>query len=193
MKNTLVVISGPTASGKSTVETELLARHPDWVIVQSFTTRPPRANEVVRSKYQHVSRPDFMRQVESQDIIEYEEYAGNLYGTSRISLEQALANNEVVILDVQTKGKEYLKQHYKEAIDIYLYVPNEEIDRRLQQDASRSDIGPEQQRARLKQAVQQNAQRDRYSYVIENIDGQLHSVVKQVESIILSQMAANQS
>lgn len=187
----LVIISGPVASGKSTVVTALLRRHPDWAEVQSFTTREPRPNEVVRNKYIFVTKDDFKARVSAADIVEYEEYAGNLYGTSRASLERALTTAPVVICDAQTKGKEALKQRYPEAIDIYLYVTDAEIKERLTTDASRQQTDPAQQEQRLKQAVAQNAARFNYSHVVANRAGQLPAVIDEVEQIILNQMAAN--
>lgn len=191
MAHTLVIISGPVASGKSTVITALLKRHPDWAEGQSFTTRQPRPNEVVRNKYIFVTKDEFRARVADHEIIEYEEYAGNLYGTSRTSLEQALTSATVVILDAQTKGKETLQRLYPAAIDIYLYVTDAEIKQRLATDASRAGVDSKQQQLRLEQALAQNAGRFSYSHVVANQAGQLPAVIDAVEHIIVNQVAAN--
>lgn len=190
--HTLVIISGPVASGKSTVVTALLQRHPNWAEVQSYTTRQPRPNEVVRNKYLFVTKDDFRARVAAQDIVEYEEYAGNLYGTSRASLERTLKTATVVILDAQTKGKETLQRLYPEAIDIYLYVTGAEIKERLATDASRQQTDLHQQELRLKQAIAQNAGRFKYGHVVANRADRLPAVIDEVEQIILNQVAAHQ-
>lgn len=185
MQSTLVIISGPVASGKSTIITELLKKHPDWAEVHSFTTRQPRPNETVRNKYIYVSEEEFKSRVELGDIIEHEEYAGNLYGTSRSSLERALNEAPVAVIDLQTKGKEFVKREYPEAVDIYLYVPEDEIERRLKADPSRVNTGQKQLQQRLERAKAQNRARHSYSHVVENKPNQIPQVVAAVERLIV--------
>ena len=95
---------------------ELLARHPDWQVVRSYTTRAERRDEKTVKPYHFVSVDQFMELVKSGDILEYEQYAGHWYGTSAASLEAALSSAPVVLMDLQLRGVAALKSRYPAAV-----------------------------------------------------------------------------
>ena len=81
-KGTLIVLSGPSGVGKSTVISKLLSERKDIYFSVSFTTRKPREGEVDGVNYNFVSREEFERMIEDGELLEYAEYVGNYYGTS---------------------------------------------------------------------------------------------------------------
>ena len=82
-KGTLVVLSGPAGSGKSTVLRRLLESRDDFCFSVSLTTRSPRPNEVDGVDYFFTDRSSFEERIRRGELLEYTEYVGNYYGTPR--------------------------------------------------------------------------------------------------------------
>jgi guanylate kinase len=100
----LIVVSGPSGVGKSSVLTELRRLRPEIHISVSVTTRSPRPDEVEGAQYHFVDLKEFQRLVEADELLEYAEYAGNYYGTPRRPVEQALAAGRLVFLEIDVRG-----------------------------------------------------------------------------------------
>lgn len=104
-KKASIVICGPSGSGKSTLLKRLLAENKDKLAFTiSHTTRKPREGEVNGREYHFVSRMEFEKMIENKEFIEHTEFSGNLYGTSRKAIQEALQTDKLFILEVDIEG-----------------------------------------------------------------------------------------
>lgn len=120
----LVVVSGPSGVGKGTVVREALALRPSLQLSVSWTTREPRPGEVDGDHYTFVSRREFRELVESGAMLEYAEFAGNLYGTPRAEVFQRLAGGSTVLLEIDLQGARQIKQAAPAALTVFLRPPS---------------------------------------------------------------------
>lgn len=164
----LIVISGPSGVGKTSIVEAVLARTPTLFSV-SATTRQPRCNEIDGIDYHFVDRDTFQEKLSNGEILESAQYGGNLYGTPRSSVEPILDAGMNVILDIENEGAKQIRADYRDALLIFIAPPDiETLSERLEGrgDTARRDI-----EKRLAVAAQQMAEaRLVYDHVIVNDD-----------------------
>jgi len=128
----LVVLSGPSGVGKSTVVKALRAEHPEVWLSVSATTRFPRPGETHGVHYRFVSREEFAELVESGGLLEWAEFAGNLYGTPRQPVLDHLAAGRPVVLEIDLQGARQVRAVMPGAKLVFLAPPSwDELVRRL--------------------------------------------------------------
>ncbi|MBU0551483.1 guanylate kinase [Myxococcota bacterium] len=120
----LLILSAFSGTGKSTVAQALLARSPNLRLSVSHTTRAPRPGEVGGEAYHFIDEAEFCRRIEAGDFAEWAEYAGNLYGTARQTIEAADKAGLDLLFDVEVQGAEHLKKSYPEALSVFLLPPS---------------------------------------------------------------------
>ncbi len=161
-----VVISAVSGSGKSTVIREIMKLQPDLVFSISATTRKPRRNEVDGVHYRFIPRDEFLQGVRENRFIEWEYLHDEYYGTDREWLEAALEAGKNVILDLDVKGGEHLKEIYPETILIFLFPPSfEELHSRL---IKRNSEDEESIKHRLERYHMETAKGENYPYRVVN-------------------------
>lgn len=128
----LIVICGPSGTGKGTLVRRLVREFPDLIVSVSATTRAQRPDETDGVEYHFLSRDEFLRGIEEGRFLEWAEYGGNYYGTPLEPVEKALQAGRDVILEIEREGARQVMEQRPEAIGIFILPPSlEELERRL--------------------------------------------------------------
>lgn len=123
-KGILITFSGPSGSGKDTVLSELVKRRDDTKISISMTTREVRDGEIDGVHYYFVDRGFFEKKIACDGMLEYAEYAGNLYGTPKEPVDEMLKAGKTVILEIEVQGAEKIKKIYPDVVSVFLMPPS---------------------------------------------------------------------
>ena len=181
-KGRIFVISAPSGTGKSTVVQGLLHRFPQLVYSVSATTRPPRADEHQGIDYHFVDRDTFISMRQNGDFAEWACVHGELYGTPRQPLKEAVEEGLDIVLDIDVQGGVAIKDAFPEAATVFLLPPSFEVlKERL---AGRGTDSPEQIRIRLENARSELSYKNRYDHHIVNdeVDRALDELAKLIHS-----------
>ena len=123
----LYVIVAPSGAGKSSLVNALLEREPDIGLSISFTTRTPRPGEESGREYFFVTREEFASMVTRGEFLEHAEVYGNLYGTSRLWIEETRAQGSDVLLEIDWQGARAVKKLFRDMTYIYILPPSIEV------------------------------------------------------------------
>ncbi len=174
----LFVISGPSGVGKDELVARLLRRDSRLRYSVSYTTRPRRDYEINGVHYNFVSREVFERMVGEGAFLEWAEYNGNLYGTSRSFVEEAQRQGLDVILKIEVQGAEKVRMQRPDGIFVFIAPPSlEELGRRRRERGDADDDG-----ARQRIAVEEMARAATYDHVVVN--DEIEQAVKDLQAII---------
>ncbi len=125
----LILISGPSGSGKGTVCARLMENFPDLDLKLSVsaTTRPPRPGEVHGRDYFFMSREEFEKLVAEGGFLEWAPIYGYFYGTPAGPVRDALARGESVVLEIDVQGGLQIKEQFPDAVLIFLIPPSRKV------------------------------------------------------------------
>jgi len=182
MEKKLFVISGCSGVGKGTVINEFMARHKDFILSVSCTTRNPRQGEVDGIHYFFLTKEKFEQNIKEDKFLEYAQFAENYYGTKRKYIKQKFEEGFNIILEIETQGALQVKEKMPEAVLIFIAPPSvEELENRLR---GRHTEDEETIQKRLAQVKTELERSKKYDYIIINDD--VNRAVEEIESIVKS-------
>ncbi len=182
-KGNVFIISGPSGSGKDTILAEIFKKLPDVFFSISSITRPMRENEREGEKYNFISKEAFSKMLFNDELLEYNEYIGNYYGTPRKPVEKATSEGRDAIIEVDVNGASQIKEKLSDAVSIFVMPPSyEELERRLR---GRGTEKEEVIAKRMSEAINEIKRAEEYDYILVN--DKLDVAVNDAISIILSE------
>ncbi|MGB8226872.1 MAG: guanylate kinase [Sedimentisphaerales bacterium] len=180
-KGQLIIISGPSGVGKSTICDQLVKRLDNVYLSVSATTRSQKNGEENGRDYWFIARDEFEKQIKAGNFLEHAQVFGNLYGTPKDKVLQALDKGKTAILEIDVQGAQQVKSLYPEAKLIFILPPKQtELEKRIS-DRGRddeTDIGKRLDGAGIEIA----AAWQHYKYMVINDD--LEQAVQEVIDII---------
>lgn len=171
-RNILVVVSGPSGVGKGTMVLKALELAPErklsLALSVSMTSRSQRNGEVEGESYFFVDRERFQKAIEENELLEYNCYGSNYYGTPRAWVEKLMAEGSDVILEIDVNGGAQIKKSYPEVVRVFIMPPSvKELENRIRTRARDSE---EDILRRLAESEHEISRADEYDYIIVNDD-----------------------
>ena len=187
MAGILFIISAPSGSGKSTLVAEVRKQVGGVDFAVSWTTRAPRGSEEDGREYRFASRHEFERMIAEDKFLEHAEVFGNLYGTARQSLDEALAAGHDLMLDIDVQGAAQVRARMPEAVSMFVLPPNPKVLRTRLRNRSRAEgvMNEGELYRRLSEASREIEQYRDYGYIL--INDVLDRAVAQLEAIVLAE------
>ncbi|MGM9536969.1 MAG: guanylate kinase [Candidatus Onthomonas sp.] len=165
-KGHIVVISGPSGVGKSTVIAEVRNQRSSLTFSISYTTRQPRQGEENHVHYHFVDKATFQQMIDQDAFLEYASYQGNFYGTARADVDRLTEAGFDVLLDIEVQGGAIVRRVCPEATSIFVIPPSfGELSRRLHGRQSESE---EVIQGRLARAREEYREIPNYDYLVVN-------------------------
>ena len=162
----LVVVSGPSGTGKGTVLNYLREREKSIKFSVSATTRQPRSGEVDGVNYFFKTNEEFENMIKNGELVEWVRYCDNYYGTPKKCIEDTIKSGYDCLLEIEVEGALNIKKIYPDCVSIFILPPSfEELRRRIE---SRGTEKPEVIEKRMEKALKEMKLIDKYDYVIIN-------------------------
>lgn len=167
-KGRLLIVSGPSGSGKDTILKKVFERMPEIKFSISSITRPMREGEVEGEKYNFVSREYFEEMIKNDALLEYNTYVGNYYGTPKAPVMEVIKNGGEIIIEVDVNGQRNIKNIVDSALSIFIMPPSFEV---LKNRLSGRGTDLEEVIAqRMQAALDEIACAENYDYIVVNDD-----------------------
>jgi len=183
----LVVISGPSGVGKDAVLERMKASNVPYYFAVTATARPKRENEVDGVDYLFISRDEFQEMIVNDELLEWAEVYGNLYGVPKSPVREVLARGQDVILKIDVQGGDNIRRLVPGAVYVFLAPPDmRELERRLTQRRTESS---ETLKVRLETAAREMKEAEKYDHVVVNRTGRLDEAVEEINAIIRHERA----
>ena len=181
----LVIVSGPSASGKTTVMAGLRKLCRPWHFAVTATTRPMRPGEVDGKDYIFMDTADFLRARERDELLESAQVYDRWYGVPRWQVRDPLIAGKDVILGIDVQGAATIRSIAPEALSVFVMPASmEELRSRLAQRGTEDDA--EMQR-RLQEASVELSRIDEFDYRVVNRNGALDDAVQEIDAIIAAE------
>ncbi|MBP7139320.1 MAG: guanylate kinase [Caldisericia bacterium] len=179
----LIVISGPSGSGKGTIIKEVMKKIPDLLYSVSYTTRPKREGEIEGKDYFFISKDEFEKLIDEDFFIEWAKVYDYYYGTGKEFVLNNLNDNKDVILEIEIQGAKKIREIYdkKNVIFIFIAPPDfKELEKRIM-NRKRGET-EEEIKKRMNFAKKEIEESKNYDYII--INDNINKAVKKIVNII---------
>ena len=178
----IVIISGPSGVGKSTICKEIVKRLDNAYLNISATTRPPGQGEVNGREYWFISEKEFHQRLDKGLLLEHAEVFGHLYGTPKDKVEEALQAGKTVILEIDVQGGKQIKGIYPEAVMIFILPPEKKQLAERLNNRGRDDASTAAKRLRLaEEEIEQGRKFYEYKVVNDNLEDAINEVMKIIQ------------
>lgn len=182
-KGTLYIISAPSGAGKTSLVSGLLEKDAQVRVSVSHTTRDMRPGEADGVNYNFVTLAQFDALIEQGNFLEYAEVFTNKYGTSRVWVEEQLAQGTDVILEIDWQGAQQVRELVAETVSIFILPPSrEELRNRL---TGRGQDGQEVIDLRMSEAISEMQHYDEFDYVV--INDNFDQALTELQAIFVAQ------
>lgn len=179
-KGRLLIVSGPSGSGKDTILKKVFERLPEIKFSISSTTRAMREGEVEGEKYNFVSVECFEEMIKNHQLLEYNNYVGNYYGTPKAPVDEVIAEGGEIIIEVDVNGQRNIKNLVDSSLSIFIMPPSFEVLKaRL---SGRGTDSQEVVEQRMQAALEEIACAKNYDYIVVNDD--LEEAVEDFISVV---------
>ncbi len=182
-KGSLIIISGPSGSGKDSVLTRLFKKMPELEFSISSVSRAMREGEVEGEKYNFISREQFEQMINDNALLEYNVYCDNYYGTPKAPVERCIASGGEIILEVDVNGAANVRKNCPDNFSVFIAPPSFEVlrNRLVNRGTETADVIE----SRLARAKEEMVRAKEYDYVVVNDD--LDTAVEELAGIILAE------
>ena len=182
-KGFCIVLSSPSAAGKSSIARALVKVDDNIKLSISATTRPPRVGEVDSVDYYFKSIEEFNRLIQNNSLLEYTNIYNNYYGTPKKQVEEFLQKGNNVLFDIDLLGAKSIKQALPDSVTIFILPPSLTIlKQRIQ---NRKQDSEEEIVLRMKLAAEEVKHSSYYDYLVVNEDFEI--TVETIQSIIIAE------
>lgn len=162
----LIVVSGPSGTGKGTVCSALLSAHPEIAYSISATTRSPREGERHGVNYYFLTKPVFETMISEGELLEWATVYGNYYGTPLQPIKEKLAAGQDILLEIDTQGALKVQERFPDGVFIFLLPPSlMELERRIRGRGTEDEASLA---CRLQAARKEIGVAQQYHYVVVN-------------------------
>ncbi|MCI4399033.1 MAG: guanylate kinase [Campylobacteraceae bacterium] len=169
MSGSILVVSGPSGSGKTSLAKKLLDIVANCYFSISTTTRKPRDGEEDGVDYHFISKDQFLSEIDDGCFLEWAEVHGNFYGTSFRPIEKALAENKIVVLDIDVQGHKTLREKFPKLVTS-VFITTKNMSVLKQRLSSRNTETKEILEQRVINAISEMRSIGEYDYFLINDD-----------------------
>lgn len=182
-KGILLCISGPSGVGKGTIIQSLREIWPGLRTSISVTTRKPRPQEVEGEHYYFRTREEFEAMLRNDEILEYDCYTDNYYGTPRRPIEEILEHGDDCVMDITVAGTLAIKEKFPDAVSVFLLPPSlNELEARL---SGRGTEKADVIRSRLDRAMEEIKIAPSFDYILLN--NRLEQSLEEIKHIVIAE------
>lgn len=184
-RGVLLVVTGPTGSGKDTLFAELQKKAPKSIKIITTTSRKPRAGEKEGEPYYFLNREDFEKKIVEDAFFEWVEFRGELYGTQKKTLLDALEKKVDVLWRIEAKGVKNIKEKVKTMVErcafVFLTAPVSVLQKRVKQDEGEAGFS---NRWNESLVTWEREQYDDCDYLVYNEQDNLEKTVSEIMAIM---------
>jgi len=179
-KGTIIAVSAPSGTGKTTIVRKILREFPEIIFSVSATTRKKRENEVNGVDYFFIDEEEFWEKINKKEFVEWEKFYDYYYGTFRTFIEDTINSGKSVILEIDVHGALEIKRIYPDSVLIYIAPPSlEELLHRLKNRRTESE---EDLKKRIERSTMELGLNHKFDYLVVNND--LNTAYSEIKAII---------